>query len=163
MLTTPKKNLKNITDAPDVDAKTVAGNDATDDPNTDDNDSGSTDSKTSPYSLINRNRAPNAYDDDSASPDSLIDSKLKPKIDPRSIIKIKKKSVTDVDAVDDNASHDTMNTAPYAPNHIWELPVIRYHEIMVIYPNPFFVVITLMFSETRFINYCICIFTGSPG
>ena len=30
--------------------------------------------------------------------------------------------------------------------HRWELPVLHYHEILVIYPYPFFVVITLLFS-----------------
>ena len=35
--------------------------------------------------------------------------------------------------------------------------------IMVIYPYPFLVVITQLFSWIIFINYCICILTGSPG
>ena len=30
--------------------------------------------------------------------------------------------------------------------HIWELPVLHYHGIMVIYPYPFLVVITQLFS-----------------
>ena len=30
-------------------------------------------------------------------------------------------------------------------------------------PLPFFVVITLLLSWVIFINYCICILTGSPG
>ena len=30
--------------------------------------------------------------------------------------------------------------------HRWELPVLHYHEIMVIYPYPFFVVTTQFFS-----------------
>ena len=37
----------------------------------------------------------------------------------------------------------------------WELPVIHYHEIMVIYHYPFLVVITHMFSCILFINDCI--------
>ena len=75
----------------------------------------------SPYSLRNHNHFPNAADDyfvslgDTASPDSLIDSKLKRKMDPRSMIK-QKKTVTGVDAADKNASHDTINTAPHSPN-----------------------------------------------
>ena len=74
--------------------------------------------------MINLNNSPDADDydasspDDSVSPDSLIDSKLKRKIDPRSIIKLLKikNTVTDVDDVDDNASHDAMMTASHAPN-----------------------------------------------
>ena len=31
-------------------------------------------------------------------------------------------------------------------NHRWDLPVLHYHEIMVIYPYPFLVVITQLFS-----------------
>ena len=83
------KNIKNITDAPDGDAKIVADYD-----DAADNDSGPTDSKKSPYSLRKRDHAPNISDNDdaspndSASPDSLIVSKRK--IDPRSIIKLKK-------------------------------------------------------------------------
>ena len=47
--------------------------------------------------------------------------------------------------------------------HIWDLPVLRYHKIMVIYPYPFLVVITQLFSCIIFNNDCICILTGSPG
>ena len=50
----------------------------------------------------------------------------------------------------------------YFSLHRWELSVSHYHKIMVIYPYPFFVVITLLFSCIIFINYCICILTGSP-
>ena len=46
--------------------------------------------------------------------------------------------------------------------HRWDLPVLHYHEIMVIYPYPFLVVITQLFSCIIFINDCICILTGSP-
>ena len=49
-----------------------------------------------------------------------------------------------------------------AGNHIWELPVLRYHQIMVIYPYLFLVVITQLFSYIIFINGCICIITISP-
>ena len=74
--------------------------------------------------MINFNNLPDAADcdaaylDDSASPKYLIDSKIKRKIDPRSkIIQNKiKNTVTDIDAEDKNASHDTMNTSPHAPN-----------------------------------------------
>ena len=45
----------------------------------------------------------------------------------------------------------------------WELTVLHYHKIMVIYPYPFLVVITPFFSWIIFINDCICILTGSPG
>ena len=89
-----KKTDKNITDAPDSDAKIDADDDAADSPNTADNDAGSTDSKESTYSPRNHNHAPNSSDDDAtypddpASPNSLIDSKLKCKIDPMSMIKI---------------------------------------------------------------------------
>ena len=48
-------------------------------------------------------------------------------------------------------------------NHRWDLPVLHYHEIMVIYPYPFLVVITLLLFWIIFINDCICILTGSPG
>ena len=47
-------------------------------------------------------------------------------------------------------------------SHRWDLPVLHYHEIMVIYFYPFLVVITLLFSWIIFINDCICILTGSP-
>ena len=47
--------------------------------------------------------------------------------------------------------------------HRWELSVLHYHEIMVIYPYPFLVVITQLFSCIVFINDFICILTGSPG
>ena len=84
------KNLfKYITDEPNGDAKIITDDDASDDPNTDDDDAGFTDSKTPPYSLRNRNDAPDAADDDSASPyddaypDSVIYYKLKRKSDPR--------------------------------------------------------------------------------
>ena len=30
--------------------------------------------------------------------------------------------------------------------HRWDLPVLRYHEILVIYPYPFLVIITQLFS-----------------
>ena len=43
------------------------------------------------------------------------------------------------------------------------LSVLCYHTIMVIYPYPFFVVITQFFSWIILINDCICILTGSPG
>ena len=62
-----------------------ADDDATDALNNADDDAGSTDSQKSPHSLRNHNYAPN----DATSPDSLIDPKLKRKIDPRSIIKLK--------------------------------------------------------------------------
>ena len=48
-------------------------------------------------------------------------------------------------------------------DHRWDLPVLRYHKIMVIYHYPFVVVITQLFSCIIFINGCICILTGSPG
>ena len=47
--------------------------------------------------------------------------------------------------------------------HIWELPVLCYHKIMVIYPSPFLVVINQFFSCIICINDCICILTGLPG
>ena len=46
--------------------------------------------------------------------------------------------------------------------HRWELPVLHYQKIMVIYPFPFLVVITQLFSCIIFINGCIYILTGSP-
>ena len=48
-------------------------------------------------------------------------------------------------------------------NHRWGLSVLHYHEIIVIYPYPFLVVITLLFSFIIFVNYVICILTGSLG
>ena len=92
---TPKKSFKNITDAPDGDAEIAADNDVSDARNTADCGTGSTYSKLSPYSLRNLNHYPDADDynaaspNDAASPNSLIDSKIKYKIDPRSIIKQK--------------------------------------------------------------------------
>ena len=47
--------------------------------------------------------------------------------------------------------------------HRWDLPVLRYLKIMVIYPYPFLVVINQLFSCIIFIDDCICILTGSPG
>ena len=47
-------------------------------------------------------------------------------------------------------------------HHRRDLPVLRYHKTMVIYPYPFLVVITLLFSCIIFINDCICILTVSP-
>ena len=73
-----------------------------------------------------QNHVRNAADDnakspnDTASPDSLIYSKLKRKIDPRSMIKLKKvkNKVTDVDTEEKNASNYLMNTGPHAPNTV---------------------------------------------
>ena len=47
--------------------------------------------------------------------------------------------------------------------HRWELPVLHYQKIMAIYPYPFLVVITQLFSWIIFIHDCICILTGSHG
>ena len=38
------------------------------------------------------------------------------------------------------------------PGHRWDLPVLHYHKIMVIYPYPFLVVIIKLFSCIIFIN-----------
>ena len=46
--------------------------------------------------------------------------------------------------------------------HRRELPVFHYHEIMEIYPYPFFVEVFHFFSCIIFNNDCICILTGSP-
>ena len=46
-------------------------------------------------------------------------------------------------------------------SHRWELIVLHYHKILVIYPYPFVVVITRLLSWIIFINYCICILTCS--
>ena len=46
--------------------------------------------------------------------------------------------------------------------HRWDLPVLYYHKMIVIYPYPFLVAITQLFSWIIFINYCICILTSSP-
>ena len=83
------KNIKFITDAPHGDAKIANDNDSDDAPNTVDDDDVSTYSNKYIYSLINHNHIPGAADDDAASPYSLIDSKRKRKIDPRSMIKLK--------------------------------------------------------------------------
>ena len=45
--------------------------------------------------------------------------------------------------------------------HRWDLPVLHYHKMMVIYPYPFLVIITLLFSCIIFVNDFICILTGS--
>ena len=52
-------------------------------------------------------------------------------------------------------------STPYTDR--WDLPFLRYHKIMVIYPYPLLVVITPLFSCIIFINDCICILNGSPG
>ena len=58
------------------------------------------------------------YPNYDASPDSLIDSKLKHEIDLRSMIKLKtfKKTVTYIEAANNNTSHNWTNNAPHAPN-----------------------------------------------
>ena len=105
------------TDAPDAGAPDTANNDAA-----------------YPYSLRNRknkkhNMTPNtdapnndstdfAYDD-ASSPNSLIlDSSLKYKIDPKSMLKLKnvKMTLTDADYANYDASPNAINTAPHAPN-----------------------------------------------
>ena len=48
-------------------------------------------------------------------------------------------------------------------HHRWDLLALRYHEMMVIYPYPFLLVINQLFSCIIFINDGICILTGSPG
>ena len=62
-----------------------------------------------------------------------------------------------------NAHFPGSNILQYTANHRWDLPVLHYHKIMVIYPYPFLVVITQFFSWVIFINCCIFIFTGSSG
>ena len=52
---------------------------------------------------------------------------------------------------------------PVTSQHIWKLPVLHYHKIMVIYPYPFLLAITQLFYWIIFINGCIRILTGSPG
>ena len=47
--------------------------------------------------------------------------------------------------------------------HRWDLTVLHYHKIMVIYPHPFLVVINQLFACIIFINDCICILSGSTG
>ena len=54
-------------------------------------------------------------------------------------------------------------SSPPPTCHGWDLPVLHYHKIMVIYPYPFLVVVTQLFSWIIFINDCIWILTGSPG
>ena len=56
----------------------------------------------------------------------------------------------------------TTNRTASAGRYIWDLPVLCYHEIMVIYPYPFLVAITQLFFWIIFINDCICILTSSP-
>ena len=89
-----QKRFKNITDAANGDVKIATEYDAADSTNIAGNQECTTDSKITPYSLINRNCAPSAADGNSYSPnysasaDFLKDSKLKRKIDPSSIIKL---------------------------------------------------------------------------
>ena len=66
--------------------KLMLDNDADDAPDTNDNDSGSIDSKNYPNSLRNHNHDPDVANYYAASPESLIDSKPKHKIDPTSMI-----------------------------------------------------------------------------
>ena len=51
----------------------------------------------------------------------------------------------------------------YGDKHRRELPILHYHEIMVIYPYHFLVVITQFFSSIICINNCIFILTGPDG
>ena len=63
------------------------------------------------------NYVPNAADDDSSSPGSIIlDFSLKRKIDPKSMLKLKKFTVTDVDAATGNASSNTINISSHSPS-----------------------------------------------
>ena len=50
----------------------------------------------------------------------------------------------------------------WGAGHRWDLPVLHYHKIMVIYHYPVFVVITQFFSCIIPMNDCICILTGPP-
>ena len=52
---------------------------------------------------------------------------------------------------------------PSRGNHIWELPVIHFHKIRLIYPYHFLLVITLLLSYIIFMNDSICILTYSRG
>ena len=61
-----------------------------------------------------------------------------------------------------NVSLTCMKTIDPSSGYIWDLLVFCYHEIMVIYPYPFLVVINQFFSWIIFIPDCICILTGSP-
>ena len=94
--TTPKTTFKNVTDATDGDAKISEDSDDADAPSTDENDAGSKDSRKFQYLLRNWNNSPHDTDgdadstDEAASLDSLIDSKIICKIDPKSMIKIYK-------------------------------------------------------------------------
>ena len=56
-----------------------------------------------------------------------------------------------------------LSTMCTPPGHGWELPILHYHKITLIYPYPFLMVITHLFSCIIFINDCIYILTGSPG
>ena len=91
-----KNSFKKIIFAPHGDSNIDADDDAHDASNISGNDAGSTYFKTLSYSLRNRNPVPGdaavytASPDDAASPNSLIDSKLNHKTDPRSMIKLKK-------------------------------------------------------------------------
>ena len=49
------------------------------------------------------------------------------------------------------------------PHHRWELPVLRYQNILKIFSHPFLVSIAQLFSWIIFINDYICILTSSPG
>ena len=53
-------------------------------------------------------------------------------------------------------------TTTTTTHHRWELPVLRYHKIMIIYLTLFYGN-SPIFSGIIFINYCMCILTGSPG
>ena len=46
-------------------------------------------------------------------------------------------------------------------NHRWELPVLRYHKILLIYPYPFFCGNYPIVLLNNIINDCICIITAS--
>ena len=60
-------------------------------------------------------------------------------------------------------THNKGKSANITTNHRGELPVFYYHKIMVMYPYPFVVLITLLLSWIIFINDFICIWTDSPG
>ena len=61
---------------------------------------------------------------------------------------------SDASSGEDSSSSEESSSSE---DHIWELPVSHYHEIMVIYPYTFFGAISQLFSCIICINDCICI------
>ena len=56
------------------------------------------------------------------------------------------RGVPQSDKIEQYLDHPPPRITHLPLTHRWELPVLRYHKILLTYPYPFFVVITQLFS-----------------